>query len=420
MFSRRMRLVFIILGIVFVLFSCAQGTFAKTKITILMEPSAGGGWKELEKRFEKANPDIDFVIIEGPSATNIREDMYATSFMAKESTYDLIYMDLIWVPKFAAAGWIIPLDDRFPPAKQKEFLPGDIMGSKYAGKIYRVPVQSDAGMLYYRKDLLAKGGLSVPETWDDLVKCSLALQNPPNLWGFVWQGKQYEGLICDFLEVVWGAGGDLLTEDNQVVIDQPPAVDALQWMVDLIHKFKVSPPGVTTYQEEESRHAFQEGKAIFLRNWPYVWTLSNKDDSPIKGKIGITPMVHRPGPEYKSAATQGGWGLGISAFSKNKEAAWKFIEFATSYEGQKLLHFMDVIIPTRHALFKDQDILKESPHYPDLYKVQLGARPRPMHPRYGAISDALQIHVSAALVKRETPLQALKAAAAEIRDILAR
>jgi multiple sugar transport system substrate-binding protein len=342
--------------------------------------------------------------------------MYSNSLLARESTYDLVFMDIIWVAKFAQAGWLEPLDDRFPPDEQKKFLPADIKGSRYKGKIYRVPMRSDAGMLYYRKDLLEKAGLKPPQTWEDLVNIALKLQNPEKLWGFVFQGKQYEGLICNFMELVWGAGGDLFDENQNVIIDSQEAISALQWMCDVVNKHKICPPGVKTYEEEEARHLFQEGKAIFMRNWPYAWTLLQKEDSPVKGKIGIIPMVHKKG--QKSAATLGGWGFGISKFSKNKEAAWKFIKFATSYEGQKIFHFKNGAIPTRHELFKDKDILKESPYYPELYKVLLTARPRPMHPRYSRISDILQLHISLALVGKKTPEQALKDAAKKIKRLL--
>ncbi|MFV1951825.1 MAG: ABC transporter substrate-binding protein [Nitrospinota bacterium] len=401
------------------IFSCVKkGGSEKTTVRFLNRPDNGGGWKELIERFEKKHPDIDIDLVEGPDSTNIRENMYSTSFLAGESTYDLAFMDIIWVSKFAQAGWIEPLDNRFTLKMQKEFLPGDIAGSIYNGNIYRVPMRTDAGMLYYRKDILKQAGLSPPETWDEFVDIALKLQSPPDVWGFVFQGKQYEGLICNFLELVWGAGGDILDEKGIVRIDGPEAISALQWMSDILNRYKICPPGVTTYQEEESRHIFHEGRAIFMRNWPYAWTLSQKDGSPIQGKIGIIPMVHKKGG--KSAATLGGWGFGISRFSKNKEAAWKFIRFATGYEGQKILHFKNGAIPTRHKLFKDKDILAESPYYPDLYKVLLTARPRPSHPRYSQISDILQVYVSKAIVGQETPDIALKEAAKEIRRLINR
>jgi multiple sugar transport system substrate-binding protein len=396
---------------------CSQSQIPnQVTLRFLDGPDIGNGWQEVILRFEKTHPQIKVELIEGPPDTDTREDMYSTSLLAQEGTYDLIYMDIIWVAKFAASHWIIPLDKYFPPEQRKAFLPGDIAGSIYQGKIYRVPMRSDAGVLYYRKDLLAQAGIAPPETWQDLVEIAQKLQHPPQIWGFVFQGKQYEGLVCNFLELLWGAGGELFDDQGQLTVDNTVAIETLQWMRDLIHQYKISPPGVTTYQEEESRHLFQQGKAIFLRNWPYVWSLAQKIDSPVRNKIGIIPMVHKKG--YESAATLGGWGFGISSFTKNRQAAWEFIRFATSYQGQKIFHLRSGAIPTRHALFKDPEILNQNPHYSNLYRILLKARPRPAHPRYAAISDILQQHLSAALVDRDTPHEALKKASQQLRSLL--
>ncbi len=398
--------------------ACSESVSTKPKIRFLDGSDTGGAWQEIIKEFNQIHPEIEVELVEGPAATNTREDMYSTSFLAGEATYDLVYMDIIWVPKFAAAGWLSSLDDYFPKDEQAKFLSGDIAGSRYQEHIYRVPQRTDAGMLYYRKDLLEANQLTPPQTWDELVEICTKLQNPPELWGMVFQAHQYEGLICNFLEILWGAGGKLIDEAGEITINSPESVKALQWMYDLVNKYKIAPPGVTTYQEEETRHSFQDGHAIFMRNWPYAWTLAQKENLPIHGKIGIIPQVHDIGS--KSASTLGGWGFGISKFSKHSQESWEFIKFSTSAKGQKLMHFKNGAIPTRHELFKDKDILEESPHYSELYQVLVTARPRPMHPRYAQISDILQVYVSKALVGQQTPAQALAQAEAEIKAVLKR
>lgn len=388
----------------------------RTVVRYLANPDVGGFSKVIIKQFEDKHPDIRVEMVEGPAATNTREDMYSTSFMAKEDTYDLVYMDVVWLPKFAAQGWLRPLDDYFTADERKKYLPGDIQGSLYKEKIYRLPIQADGGVLYYRKDLLEKNRITKPKDFGELVEIAKRLQSPPALYGLVFQGKQYEGLVCNFLELVWGNGGDVIDASGKVVIDSPQAVEALQWMVDAVHKHKIAPEGVLTYQEEEARHAFQEGKAVFMRNWPYAWNLMQDEKSPVRGKVGIIPVP--AGAGKKAAATLGGWGFGISAFSKNPAAAWKFIEFASLPENQKTAFFMGGILPTRRALFDDPEILKASPQIRDLGKVLTLARPRPVHPSYARISDALQLHVSAALSLQEEPEDALAKAAEEIRSAL--
>jgi multiple sugar transport system substrate-binding protein len=389
----------------------------KLHIRYLSNPDVGGFSKVIIERFEKANPGIAVDMIEGPSSGDARENMYSTAFMAADDAYDLVYMDIAWLPKFAANGWLRPLDDLFPPAARKPFLDGDIEGSKYQGKLYRVPIQSDGGLLYFRKDLLAAKGLPVPRTWQELAADAKALQTKDRA-GFVFQGKQYEGLVCAFMEVVWGFKGDLLDSQGEVVIDSPEAVAALQALVDGIYKDKFIPQAVLTYQEEEARNAFQEGRAVFMRNWPYAWNLMQGPSSPVRGKFGIVPMVGGPGG--RPAATLGGWGFGISAFSKHPAEAFKLAEFFANEESEKLAYFQGGILPTRKALFSDKDILSKSPQIKDLYAVLSVTRPRAAHPRWPRISDALQMHVSAALSRQEEPAEALKAAAAEIRAATAR
>jgi multiple sugar transport system substrate-binding protein len=208
-----------------------------------------------------------------------------------------------------------------------------------------------------------------------------------------------------------------------VVIDRPPAVAALTWWRSTLEAAgpaakPIAPPGVTTYQEEEARHLFQQGRAVFMRNWPYAWTLLQGDGSAVAGEVGIAPMVHGPGGE--SAATLGGFGFGLSAFSEHPEEAWAFARYAASEGGQRILQLRNGFVPSRRALFTDPEIVAASPHYPRLLEILEHARPRPVNPAWAEISDVLQRHVSAALTGGEEPRPALAAAAREIEGVLAR
>ena len=386
-------------------------------IRYLAAPDVGGFSKVIIERFEKAHPDLKVDMIEGPAAGDARENMYSTAFMGKEDSYDLAYVDVAWVPKFAAQGWLKPLDELIAPSELDAFLPGDLEGSRYEGRLYRLPVQSDGGMLYYRKDLLAAKNIPVPRTWAELVAAAKKTRTP-KIAGFVFQGKQYEGLVCGFLELVWGFGGDLLDPSGKVRIDEPQAVAALTALVDAIHVDGIVPQAVLTYQEEETRNVFQEGRAVFMRNWPYAWNLMQKEGSPVRGKVGIVPMVSGPGG--KPAATLGGWGFAVSTYSRHPAEAYKLAEFFASEESQKLAFFKGGILPSRKALYSDPEVLEAAPHMKDLGRVLERARPRPTHPRWPRMSDALQMHVSAALSRQEAPAEALEAAAVEIRAAAAR
>jgi len=394
-----------------------QDSGPKSLVRFLAGPDIGGGAREIVSQFSELYPDIDVEMVEGPKDTGERQLIYERAFASKEDSFDVVYMDVIWVPKFASQGWVRPLDQWFSRRQQSGFLPGDLAGSRYKGKIYRVPTQSDAGILYYRKDLLANRHLEPPNTFEELVAAAKAVQRPPELWGFVFPGKG-EGLVCDFLEVLWGHGGTFLDEKSRVRLEEPPAVEALQWMTDLVQKEGVSPPEVLDLSEEDARRMFQEGRAVFMRNWPYAYGLLQEDRSAVKGQVGFVPMVHGPG--RRGGAVLGGWGYGISTTARDPEAAWKFIEFAASAESQKVGYMKAGILPARKALFNDPDIIKGSPHYPELLDILSQARFRPRHPYYGRISEILQGHLAAAISGRESPRAALGKASGEIRKVTRR
>jgi multiple sugar transport system substrate-binding protein len=389
------------------------------QVSILMQALERAQWEPIVERFEDENPDIDLEIVEGPNATNLVEDLYTSAFLLGDSIYDLVYMDIVWTPKFAAAGWLEPLDDRISDEELSAFLEGDIEGGRYNGQLYRMPFRSDAGMLYYRQDLLEENGFEPPETTQELIEISQTLQEQGDVeWGYVWQGRQYEGLAAVFVEVLEGHGGFWVNPDTEEVgLDEPEAIAALEFLTNTIDQ-GISPTGVTTYQEEEARRFFQNGRTVFMRNWPYVWPLANQDDSAVQGKIAIKPMVHEPG--FDSGACQGGWGLALVKDSPHKEEAWRVIEFMTSESVQKQFILDTAYVPSRRSLFNDPDIVAKYSHYPDLLEVQEQSVLRPPIAQYAQASDILQRNLSSALTGRLSPQEAMERAANETRRLLGR
>lgn len=385
-------------------------------LNLLMTAPDAQPWQQgIVKDFETENPGIRINILEGPNATNLIEDLYTSAFLLGDSPYDLINMDVIWASKFAAAGWLLDLSDQVTPQELAAFSPKDVEGGRYEGRLYRLPIRSDVGMLYYRADLLEAAGFEPPETFSDLIKISQALQQKTN-WGYLWQGRQYEGLVAMFIEVLEGYGGFWVNQDTlEVGLDRLETLQAITFLRDTI-KQGISPPGVTTYQEEETRRLFQSGQAAFLRSWPYVWPLANADTSPLKGKIGIKPMVHAPG--QTGGACLGGWGLGIAKSTKHPEAAWKAIQYFTSREAQRRFILQAGYVPSRRELFTDPEIVAKYPHFPQLLEVVQKAVLRPPIAQYAQASDILQRYLSAVLTNRMSPERAMKAAAQETRRLL--
>ncbi len=393
------------------------GSPGAVTLRLLLPASERPFWQPLAALLERRRAGVRVELVEGPQSTDLREDLYTASLLARDPTFDLVYMDVVWTSKFAAAGWLRPLDVALSSDERRAFFPAALEAGVYAGRLYRVPVRTDVGALYYRRDLLHAAGLPPPRTLDDLERASHLLQNPPARWGFVWQGKQYEGLVCDYLELLQGCGGFWVDPRTLAVgLDRPEALRALRFLTRCLGRAPISPPGVTTYEEEESRHLFQDGRAVFLRNWPYVWALVQAEGSAVRGRVGVAPMVHAPGES--AAAALGGWGLGISTFSRHPTLALDFIRLATSAEGQRLLCLPTGYAPARIDSYRDSSLLDANPFLAELERLHAHAVPRPALARYALVSDLLQRHLSAALAGGKPPERALADAARETRRVL--
>ena len=367
--------------------------------------------------FNEDNPDININVIEGPNETDQVEDLYTASFLLGDSPYDLVYMDIVWTPKFAAAGWLKDLSEYVSEEELDEFLEGDVNGGMYQGKLYRMPFRTDAGMLYYRSDLLEEAGYNPPETFSDLMEISQSLQAEEKApWGYTWQGRQYEGISAMFVEILAGFDAFWIDPDTlEVGLDEPNAIEAAQFLKSTIEE-GVSPPGVTTYEEEDTRRLFENGETVFLRNWPYVYGLAA--DSDIAGKFEIQPMVSTP--EGRSGACQGGWGFGIAESTNHPDEAWEVIEYFTKAETQKRYALEEGQTPTRRELFNDPELVEEYEYLPELLEVLENAVLRPAIAQYPQASDILQRYLSAAISGTMTPERAMNAAARETRRLLER
>ena len=400
----------------------AWTAFSQSPVTLnlLMTTPDAQPWKQgLIRDFEQKHPNIRLNLVEGPNSPDLVENLYTASFLLGDSPYDLVNMDVVWTSKFAAADWLRDLSSQITPPEIAAFSPKDIDAGRYKGKLYRIPIRSDVGMLYYRKDLLDAAGIQPPTTFAETIAIARSLKQAGTIdWGYVWQGRQYEGLVAMFAEVLQGFGGFWVKPDSlEVGLDRPETLQAIDFLRNTI-KLGVSPPGVTTYQEEEARRLFQGGRVAFMRSWPYAWPLGNQADSPIKGKIAIKAMVGTSG--NSGGACLGGWGLGIAKSSKHPKEAWEVIKYFTSEDVQRKLILQAGYVPSRTALFTDPEIVAKYPHYPKLLEVSQNAVLRPPIAQYAQVSDILQRYLSAALTDRISPAQAMQAAATETRQLLGR
>jgi len=388
------------------------------EISFLMLAPETPLFEPLIELFEQENPDIRINMVEGPNATNLVEDLYTSALLLGSSPYDLINLDVVWTAKFAAAGWLMDLGDRISTDELAEHLDTSIEAGYYEGNLYRIPWRTDAGVLYYRQDLLDQAGLTPPQTFSELMTTSKALQEQTGVdWGYLWQGRQYEGVAAMFVEVLEGFGGYWVNPESlEVGLDQPQAIAAVNFLLSTITE-GVSPPGVTTYQEEEVRRLFQSGAAAFMRNWPYAIPLLNAEDSPVAGDADIRAMLQTP--EGQPGSCLGGWGWGILSTTPHPEEAWRVLQFFTSDRVQRI-NALKGYLPSLEALYDDPEILAEFPYYADMDQIFEKTVLRPNIAQYAQASDILQRYLSAAFSGRISPEDAMQAAAQETRNLLGR
>ena len=370
----------------------------------------------LLREFEAQHPGINVRAETLPAASDEQHQFYVINLRGGSRDFDVLALDVIWIAEFARAGWIADVSDLLSADDRAELFPASLEAVTYEGREYAVPWFVDAGLLYYRKDLLERHGFTPPRTWPELAAAARTIaEREPDMHGFVWQGRQYEGLVCNVLEIMWSAGGDVL-DGERVVIDSPENLRALDFVQSLLSE-GVSPELVTTATEEPSRHIFGSGRAVFLRNWPYAWTLFEQPDSPVRGKVGVAPLPHFEG--HESAAALGGWNLAINARSRDPEAAAAFVRFMSSPAAQRTLALAYGYNPARRPLYSDPELLDAQPHLEALRDALDAARSRPVTPRYAQLSQVLQSAFSAVVTGLESPQDALADAQREAERIMA-
>jgi trehalose/maltose transport system substrate-binding protein len=317
-------------------------------------------------------------VVSTPNDTNERLALYQQLLSAGSSDIDVFQIDVIW-PGILGNHFI----DLAPFSKgaEKDHFPAIVANNTVDGKLVAMPWFTDAGILYYRADLLEKNGLKPPSTWQELTEDAAKIQDAERkggndkFWGFVFQGKAYEGLTCDALEWVDSfGGGAIVDEKGAITINNPKAAEALTLAATWIGK--IAPEGVLSYGEEEARGVFQSGNAAFMRNWPYAWAVGNGADSPVKGKIGVVALP-KGGEGGKNSGTLGGWQLAVSKYSKNQELAADLTMYLTSKEEQKRRAVTASYLPTIEPLYKDPDILAASPFFGKLLPTFQNAVARP-------------------------------------------
>ncbi|MBV9452326.1 MAG: ABC transporter substrate-binding protein [Streptosporangiaceae bacterium] len=342
--------------------------------------------------------EVQYIELPTPSQSTQVHQQLVQSLSARDGSLDVFTGDIIWISEFAGAGWSAPLDSYFNASAKAAYFPGVIDACTYGGALHALPWYLDAGMLYYRKDLLQAAGIAVPTTWDELVTGAQKLLAAGKVSdGFNWQAKQAEVLVCDLVEFIGSNGGSVLAEDGKTVtIADPKAVEAVQFMADTFGKDKVTPRAVLSWDEEPSRMPFTGGQAAFLRNWSYVWSdAQDPTSSKVVDKVGVTTLPSFPGG--KSTACLGGYQFGMNAASTKKSAAIDFLTWMSSPATQLRFATQLGLAPSRPSVYDQSALKAANPFMVSLRDVFTGGTPRPKTPKYSQVSLAIQAGVSAAL-----------------------
>lgn len=376
-------------------------------------------------RYTKAYPDDKVSIVSMPSSVNDQFGQYRLWLSAGNTDIDVYTTDVTWAPQ---------LSEHFTDLTEAtkdivgDYFPAIIASQTVEGKLVALPSFTDAPALFYRKDLLEKYGKQVPKTWEELGTTAKEIQDGEraagnaNMWGFVFQGKPSEALTCDALEWVTSYGGGHIVEaDGKISINNPKAAAAIDLAATWVDN--ISPPGVLSYGEEESRGVWQVGNAAFMRNWPYAYKLGNSADSAVAGKFDIAPLPMGEGNGARSAATLGGWNLAVSKYSPDQEAAIRLVKFLSSPQEQKTRAIEQGYLPTLKATYDDPEVAAASPIIPLWKAVFLNAVPRPSAPtgtNYNQVSSLFWSAVHKTLSGNGTAAQNLEALEADLQDLLSR
>ncbi|MEU6578393.1 ABC transporter substrate-binding protein [Streptomyces sp. NPDC046805] len=365
-------------------------------ITLVRGKDTTGTTEDELNRWNKLHPDQKVTLVELPENADQQRQQFIQNAQTKSDAYSVLALDVVWTAEFAANQWIDPLPaDKFPLG---QMLPSVVKTGTYFGKQYAIPYNTNAGMLFYRKDLLDKIKAQPPKTWAEMKQDCAKVQKLPEGKGvncYAGQFDKYEGLTVNFSEAVSSAGGSVVDAKGKATVDTDAAKKGLHFLADGFKDGTIDKKAAT-YEEEDGRRAFQSGKLLFHRQWPYQWALANAKDgsSKVAGKFGVAPL---PGLDGPGKSSLGGLNLAISKFAKHKATALDFIKFFSDSENARANLQINSAAPPYAALYDDPALRKKFPYLPVLKQSLATATPRPAVVHYGDATAAIQESAAAAL-----------------------
>lgn len=364
-------------------------------------------------------------------------DKLSLESASKSGTYDVVQMDHPWIGEFVESGLLEQLsqyvnDDK---VRDKEFKLEDFIPTvleqygKYKGELYALPYLADVMLLYYREDLFKKYDVQVPETWDDFLKVAEKLtidtngDNKPDIYGDALMAKKSHMNTMMWMQRYLSMAGKNNTEDTLInasgksVVNTPDAVKGLQNYIDML---KFSPPGALTYEYPESIAALQQGNVAMAEQWTMIYgQVNDPAQSKVPGTIQAALMPGtKIGDKIFRAPHLGGWSVGVSQYSKNKIAAYKFIEYLTYFKDEELA-FNDVT-PTLIKTYQNPELIKKYPHYPVILEALTYAVTRPTIPQSSQLMEISNVEISKALMGEISAQDAIQSIDKQWNSILSK
>jgi multiple sugar transport system substrate-binding protein len=338
--------------------------------------SREGQRRQAVARWNARHPGQEVEYVELQPASDMQRAHLISTLQAGARVYDVLALDVVWTAEFARGGYILPLDQVQGELRTERFLRPVLETARFEGSLWGVPLYANAGLLYYRTDLIQ----APPTSWASLADQAARAAGPDRA-GYVCQLARYEGLTVNVAEAIWGHGGALVDSDGRVAVDTPAAVRGVALLADGLKRAWI-PQSALSFTEEPSREAFQAGKAVFMRNWPYAYELMDAEGSPVKGRFSA---VRVPG-----ASALGGFNLAVARSAEHRRTALEFIKYLSDDETQRILFERGGFPATVTAVYDDPKVQAEQPYTLELRRSIEEARSRPITPYYGQASKVIQ------------------------------
>ncbi|MGP3949243.1 extracellular solute-binding protein [Streptomyces sp. 7N604] len=303
------------------------------RVATASDVSQGPVRQDLIEAWDEQEPDVRVEIVKLPSAADDARSQLVAALQSGSADYDVVNIDVVYTAEFAAGKLIRPLDEGLLDGMWDQVK----KTAQYDGRTWAVPFNTDAGLLYYRKDIWKDERRRPPVSWSELESSAVDVKDSRQVkktfpYGYATQLDAYEGLTVNAQEAIWARGGELIDGEGTVRAGTPETEKGLNDLVDRYEE--IMPPQAKWADERDSLEMFRDGKVAFMRNWPYVYNVLSADGSKVEGKFGVAPL---PGVGVREKSVLGGQNLAITERSEHPEDARRLLAYLAGPAQQRCL-----------------------------------------------------------------------------------